>query len=349
MEIDSIHFYVRDAARMRDWALSKLGLDELAILAAIDRNTLTYAVGNDRLCLKISSPLNPASVVANYLQKHPPGVKDIAFRVRSLDAMKQKLDRLKIAILETSSVRDDIQWLKISGWGAIEHTIVEDVRSVYPEPRPGGRSELDPIPLAEIDHVVLNVAAGDLAPAVDWYRDVFDLDVWQTFDIRTQTSGLSSKALVSACGRVRFNINEPSSVNSQIQAFIDANGGAGIQHIALHTQDICRTVDRMQQQGLPFLSIPKSYYTSLKMRAQTGLAGHLTRTETQAVERLGILVDWQQEAPDALLMQIFTQPIFAEPTFFFEIIERRNRALGFGQGNFQALFEAVERADLKTA
>jgi 4-hydroxyphenylpyruvate dioxygenase len=339
MEIDSIHFYVSDAARMRDWAISKLGLDDLATPDSIDPTTSTYYVGNDRLWLQISSPLAPTSVVAKYLQEHPPGVRDIAFRVRSLDEMRQRLDRLKIEILATSSVRDDRQWLKIAGWGAIEHTIVQ----APPDPN-SGRLAITP-PLTEIDHVVLNVAAGELTPAVAWYRDVFNFQVWQTFDIRTPTSGLASKALVSDCGRIRFNINEPSSANSQIQEFLDANNGAGIQHIALHTHDICRTVDRMQQQGLAFLPIPKTYYTNLKLRAQTALAARLTHAEARDIERLGILVDWHQEAPEALLMQIFTQPIFAEPTFFFEIIERRNRATGFGQGNFQALFEAIERTD----
>ncbi len=344
MEIDSIHFYVSDAARMRDWATSKLGLDDLTTHEAIDPTTSTYRVGNDRLCLKISSPLAPMSAIAKYLQAHPPGVREIAFRVRSLDEMKQKLDRLKIEIVATSSVREEIQWLKISGWGAIEHTIVQAPTAPIP-------SKLAITPLAptitEIDHIVLNVAAGELAPAVAWYRDLFDFQVWQTFDIRTPTSGLASKALVSACGRIRFNINEPSSANSQIQEFLDANGGAGIQHIALHTNDICRTVDRMQQQGLAFLPIPKTYYTNLKLLAETGLAGHLTSAQLRDVERLGILVDWHEAAPEALLMQIFTQPIFGEPTFFFEIIERRNRAEGFGQGNFQALFEAIERANQK--
>jgi 4-hydroxyphenylpyruvate dioxygenase len=339
MEIDSIHFYVSDAARMRDWMTSKLGLDDLATPESIDPTTLTRAVGNDRLCLQISSPLTPTSAVAKYLQVHPPGVRDIAFRVRSLDEMKQKLDRLKIEILATSSVRDNSQWLKIAGWGAIEHTIVQ-----APIDFESGKLAVTP-PLTKIDHVVLNVAAGELAPAVAWYRDLFDFQVWQTFDIRTPTSGLASKALVSQCGRIRFNINEPSSANSQIQEFLDANHGAGIQHIALHTDDICRTVDRMQQQGLAFLPIPKTYYSNLKLRSHTTLADRLTQAEVRDIERLGILVDWHEEAPEALLMQIFTQPIFAEPTFFFEIIERRNRATGFGQGNFQALFEAVEYFD----
>lgn len=339
MEIDSIHFYVRDAALMRNWATSKLGLDELATPDSIDPSTSTYCVGNERLCLTISSPLAPTSVVAKYLQEHPPGVKNIAFRVRSLDEMRQKLDRLKIEILATSSVRDKSQWLKIAGWGSIEHTIVQ-----APTDSESGRLAITPL-INDIDHVVLNVAAGELAPAVAWYRNVFDFQVWQTFDIRTPTSGLASKALVSECGRIRFNINEPSSPNSQIQEFLDANNGAGIQHVALHTHDLCRTVDRMQQQGLAFLPIPTTYYTNLKLRSQTGLADRLTRVEARDIERLGILVDWREEAPEALLMQIFTQPIFEEPTFFFEIIERRDRAEGFGQGNFQALFEAVERAD----
>jgi 4-hydroxyphenylpyruvate dioxygenase len=339
MEIDSIHFYVSDAARMRDWMTSKLGLDDLATSESIDPTTSTYRVGNERLCLQISSPLAPTSDVAKYLQEHPPGVRDIAFRVGSLDEMIQKLDRLKIEILATSSVRDDRQWLKIAGWGSIEHTIVQ-----APIDFESGKLAVTP-PITEIDHVVLNVVAGELDPAVAWYRDLFDFQVWQTFDIRTPTSGLASKALVSECGRIRFNINEPSSANSQIQEFLDANHGAGIQHIALHTHDICRTVDRMQQQGLAFLPIPKTYYANLKLRSQTGLADRLTQAEVRDIERLGILVDWHEAAPEALLMQIFTQPIFAEPTFFFEIIERRNQATGFGQGNFQALFEAVERTN----
>ncbi len=339
MEIDSIHFYVKDAARMRDWALSQLGLQDLGTAEAIDSNTRTYRVGNDRLCLTISSPLAPTSPVAAYLQQHPSGVRDIAFRVRSLDAMRQKLDRLKIEILATSSVRNDLQWLKIRGWGAIEHTIIQ-APSASDLDRSANRSA--PTNFIGIDHLVLNVAAGELAAAVAWYRDLFDFHIHQAFDIQTQTSGLASKALVSACERIRFNINEPSSPNSQIQEFLDANGGAGIQHIALATPDLCATVDRLKQQGLTFLNIPTSYYTNLNLRAQSAVTAPLTHEELQQLERLEILADWPDTAPEAVLMQIFTKPIFEEPTFFFEAIERRNRAKGFGQGNFQALFEAVE-------
>ncbi len=377
MQIDSIHFYVENANRLRDWSISQLGLHVLVEDCAADGITTTHHVGNERLCLIISSPLTATSPVADYLRERPPGVHDIAFRVRSLDEMKQKLDRLKIEILAISSVRDRLQWLKIRGWGAMEHTIVQEPAATVPSrsainlsanrySSPAGfdpptatiteidrlglnvaAGELDPAvaTITEIDHLVLNVAAGELDLAVAWYRDLFDFRVQQSFDIHTQTSGLASKALVSACGQIRFNINEPSSPNSQIQAFLDVNRGAGIQHIALHTNNILTTVDRMQQQGLAFLPIPATYYTNLKMRSERELAARLTSDEAQTLERLGILADWQEQAPEALLMQIFTQPIFGEPTFFFEIIERRNRATGFGQGNFQALFEAVELAN----
>ena len=146
---------------------------------------------------------------------------------------------------------------------------------------------------------------------------------------------------MSACGKIRFNINEPSSSNSQIQEFLDLNHGAGIQHIALQTQDIWTTIDRMQQRKLEFLPIPQTYYANLKSRA-TVQQLRLTEREWQQLEQLQILMDWSTATPEQILLQIFTRPIFESPTFFFEIIERRNRAQGFGQGNFQALFEAIE-------
>lgn len=337
--IDTIHFYVRDAARMRDWSVEKLGLSIIAEDCATDVTTRTHKVGNDRFCLTISAPLTAASPVAEYLQQHPPGVKEIDFCVRSLDIIRQKLDRLRIEILANSSIHDDRAWLKVRGWGAIEHKLIED--SSIAAPLAEMKSPPD-ISYTGIDHLVLNVAVGELAAAVEWYREVFDFRVQQTFDIHTQNSGLASKALVSACGRVRFNINEPSSPNSQIQEFLDANGGAGIQHIALQTDRIVDTVSALRQQGVTFLPIPADYYEQLKLRTDRGVAAQLTNAELQVLERLKILADWSEDDPDAVLMQIFTQPLFDEPTFFLEIIERRNQAQGFGRGNFQALFEAIE-------
>jgi 4-hydroxyphenylpyruvate dioxygenase len=333
MEIDRIYFYVVDAARTRDLLTTQMGLTPLE--NRINSHTIEYIIGNAHLSFSISSPLNSSSHVAEYLQLHPSGVKDISFRVDDLDLMRRKIDRLGIKIIATSINQDEYPWLKVRGWGSIEHTIIQaplrSIKSVNLHEQ-----------IIGIDHLVLNVSVGELDAATDWYENLFDFQVQQTFDIQTEKSGLASKALVSSCGQIRFNINVPSSDSSQIQEFLNTNRGAGIQHIALATNDLLATVDRMQQQELAFLPIPHTYYANLRNRATIEQNQPLSDREWQQLERLEILMDWSNPNPEALLLQIFTQPIFEAPTFFFEFIERRNLAQGFGQGNFQALFEAIE-------
>ncbi len=346
MKIERIQFYVIDATQTRDLLVEKMGLQELGNI--VNKDTIEYLIGNSHLLFSIVSPLNSASPIADYLQLHPSGVKGISFLVPDLDEIGQKLDRLGIETLEVSTDRDKLSWLKIQGWGAIEHTIIqaspESIDSnKFDSPGERLRQRVDLI--TGIDHLVLNVAMGELESAALWYQNLFDFQVQQIFDIHTQQSGLRSKALVSSCGKIRFNINEPSLENSQIQKFLNTNRGAGIQHIALQTNDIFTTIEGMQQQELAFLPIDLTYYTQLKIRAITEQNFPLTDDEWQKIEHLQILVDWTKSLPEALLMQIFTQPIFEAPTFFFEIIERRNRAQGFGQGNFQALFEAIEQME----
>jgi 4-hydroxyphenylpyruvate dioxygenase len=337
MEIDRVRFYVADALQLRDWSIEKLGLAALGDRS--DPLTMTHLVGNDYLQFELSSPLDPASPVANYLQAHPPGVQDIGFRVDDFDRLRQKIDGLGVKILAESPAIDRSQWLTIQGWGSLEHTLVQKGSNPATRATPATTATI-----TGIDHLVLNVAAGELDAASSWYENLFDFQVQQTFQIQTDRSGLASKALISRQGEIKFNINEPTSASSQIQEFLDLNRGAGIQHIALETNDILQTVDRMQQQGLKFLPVPAAYYTQLKHRARFDDMRSLAEPEWKTLERLQILVDWQPEQPQSLLMQTFTQPIFTEPTFFFEAIERRERAVGFGQGNFQALFEAIEQS-----
>ena len=350
MELDSIHFYVVDATRTRDFFVRQMGLSALdrAVVSPhqqvrIDRiseHTIVHLVGNSELLFSIASPLDVRSPVTEYLQLHPSGVKDVSFRVPDLAEIRSRFDRLGIEILAASAALDESQWLKVQGWGAIEHTIIQA------QPATSARDLTQHEQIVGVDHIVLNVAAGELDLAVNWYRNLFDFQVQQTFEIQTQTSGLASKALISACGKIRFNINEPSSSNSQIQEFLDLNCGAGIQHIALQTDDIWTTIDRMQRQELECLPIPDTYYANLQNRARAEQNALLTNEEWQHIERLQILMDWSVFTPEQILLQIFTQPIFESPTFFFEIIERRNRATGFGQGNFQALFEAIEEYNI---
>jgi 4-hydroxyphenylpyruvate dioxygenase len=165
-------------------------------------------------------------------------------------------------------------------------------------------------------------------------------------------SGLYSQVLIHPQSGLRLPINEPSSAQSQIQEFLDLHGGSGIQHVALQTAPITATITLLQQRGINFLAVPKGYYDQIKKEFT---AEHLSDQEWQILQKLQILVD-VEKAPDHLinspeklpfLLQIFTHPIFSQPTFFFEFIERRSQAQGFGEGNFQALFEAIEREQLK--
>jgi 4-hydroxyphenylpyruvate dioxygenase len=157
--------------------------------------------------------------------------------------------------------------------------------------------------------------------------------------------------LIHPDGTAQIPINEPTSANSQIQEFLDANRGVGIQHIALQTDDIVQTVAQLRQDGLKFLSVPNAYYDRLADRP-----GFQSQdTDWSAIATQEILVDWPQETPEAMLLQVFTETVFPEPTFFFEIIQRQTyqakgecyRAAGFGEGNFQALFEAIEQEQMK--
>jgi 4-hydroxyphenylpyruvate dioxygenase len=153
---------------------------------------------------------------------------------------------------------------------------------------------------------------------------------------------LYSEALIDPSHQIQFNINEPTSANSQIQEFLDLNLGSGIQHIALKTNDILQTIQQMRNLGLTFLEIPSSYYQKLDQQYRAKILSFLKNKQWQQLKQEQILLDFPAQNPQSLLMQIFSQPIFEKPTFFFEFIERRDSAEGFGEGNFLALFEAME-------
>jgi 4-hydroxyphenylpyruvate dioxygenase len=228
------------------------------------------------------------------------------------------------------------------GWGELRHSLV-------PMAEPDDPGETGGI--QAIDHVVLNVAKGELGAAIAFYEKAFGFERQQSFVIRTDRSALCSQVLVHPQGNVQLPINEPATAGSQIQEFLDLNRGAGIQHLALRTAGIVEAIARFRQRGLAFLTVPDCYYEALRQRPGFALAA----AEWEAIARQEILVDWQTDCSDALLLQAFTQPIFAQPTFFFELIERRTYwtgeaydvAAGFGAANFQALFEAMEREQMK--
>ena len=354
MQIDHVHFYAETAQHWRSWFVEKWGLQAVFPGALSSMSSSTAAVKAGTVRFQISEPSSIDCPVTQYLARHPAGVADLAFRVADIKAVLRQAAALKATILQPLYWRADPfdqarvrRAACIRGWGDLQHTLIEQ----------------DPLDLAlglttgstgpsldwqDIDHVVLNVERGDLEQALSWYEQLFGFQRCQNFAIQTAHSALCSQVLRHPSG-LQMPINEPASAGSQIQEFLDWNRGPGIQHMALRVGQILPLIARLRQNGIAFLPVPASYYSQLSQRPGFGLKP----SEHQAIAEQEVLVDWRLGYPDALLLQAFTQPIFEQPTFFFELIERRicpvsqQLAAGFGEGNFQALFEAIEREQIK--
>jgi 4-hydroxyphenylpyruvate dioxygenase len=369
MKLDHIHFYVEDATASRDWFVNHMGFQALA--SGASRDTLTTVVKSGAVYIVLSSPLTSASPVAQFLRLHPPGVADIAFVISDLEGVMERAVAKGAKVLQPVQQQQLAQgswkWAKIAAWGSLTHTLIERLGNTpllpvfadseittefFSSTQQQGTTTRglllhrtsDSGLFSGIDHVVLNVATGDLERALSWYEEVLGFQRQQRFMIETENSGLRSQVMVHPKSGVQFPINEPTSANSQIQEFLDVNQGPGIQHIALQTPQIVKAIAQLRHRGLSFLPIPSTYYTQLRTQHQ-GLP--LSTAELEEIAAQQILVDWHNEASQSLLLQTFTQPIFEQPTFFFELIERRREAKGFGEGNFRALFEAIEREQLK--
>jgi len=350
MQIDHVHFYVEDLGHWQDWFDRCLGFQ--VVQAALPRDSVTYSatVIAGTIRLQLSQPSSSNCPVADYLAQHPPGVADLAFRVSNIEAILCQATQLKAKIWRSLTwIVDQTGPYKtacIQGWGALRHTLIE--RSPL-DTTWGDGAMIDTPDWLGIDHVVLNVERGDLERAVSWYERLFGFQRRQNFAIQTSHSALCSQVLFHPKSGFQLPINEPASASSQIQEFLDWNRGPGIQHIALRVSQILPLIARLRQNGIAFLPVPKNYYSQLGQRR--GFA--LEASEQEAIAQQEVLVDWRLDCPDALLLQAFTQPIFEQPTFFFELIERRTclssqrLAEGFGEGNFRALFEAIEREQIK--
>lgn len=343
MEFNHLTFFVRDVAFWRHRFVQTWQGQ------AVESNTDGTAV----VCLgEVPLQLVPSQrsddAAAQYLSQHPPGIGDVAFRVTNLETCLNRVQSHGGRIL--ASIQPDSlgrgRWATIQGWGNLCHTLVESVVSdIWVPNQPSLPLPTRPA-IDGIDHVVLNVPAGQLSAALDWYVRHLGFQPQQQFSIDTAWSGLRSQVLAHPQGQAQLPINEPTTANSQVQEFLDHNGGVGIQHVALHTPDILHTVAQLRRAGVTFLDVPEEYYQELQGRA--GFRDGAT--QTAAIAQLKILMDWEPSCPQAQLLQTFSQPLLDIPTFFFEIIQRRSKspagfalqAEGFGERNFQALFEAME-------
>ena len=362
MQIDHIHFYLENAQKWRNWFKNHLEFQPIA--TAINSHTHTEILKSGQSYFILSSPLTSASPVANYLSRHPAGVADISFFLPKIEEIVSKLapEQIIQPVCQTELNTGILKWAKIRGWGDLTHTLIETTAAIPNSHKWSAvlDSELTLIseahqptlPIIGIDHIVINVSAGELEPAISWYEKTLKLTRQQSFNIQTENSGLHSQVLRSKEGKVQLPFNEPTTKNSQIQEFLDINRGAGVQHIALATNNIITTVNQIKKKGLAFIEVPHTYYSELQNQQKI----NLSQIDWHQIQLAEILIDSQSPNPEEyqhskndspLLLQTFTQPIFKHPTFFFEIIERRLKAEGFGEGNFRALFEAIEREQIK--
>ncbi len=339
--IDHIEFIVDDADQWADFFVTKYGMSRRfyadANSGVVGRRA--HVVGQGRINFIVAEPQgrgDAADFMRWHLDRHGCGVRDVAFRVKDARHALVESARRGAQVVRPLDEHDQFIGGSIAAYGDTLHTFIE--RKPHTEfapgykPVPGGYDDGD-INFAMIDHVVANVE--HMEPWVKYYEDIFGFDLFMHFDINTGRSALMSKVVSSTDGWVKLPINEPSSANSQIQEFLNKYGGPGVQHIALLTPDIVATIAEMRRLGQEFLDVPDSYYDEEFDRR----IGEIEEDKDQ-LRRLKILVDRDH---DGYLLQLFTKCVFSRPTLFFEVIQRRGRAMGFGEGNFRALFEAIER------
>ena len=348
--IDHVEFWVGNARQASAYYRALWGFIPTAFsgLETKVRDRASYVIQQNDIRFVLTAPLTPDGEIAEHLNHHGDGVKDIAFAVDDVEsAWRETTQRGAVSVMEPTEIDGGedgvLRRSAVRTYGDVIHSFVDrnDYHGAF---APGYRKIKNPpaaaqgLSLLEIDHCVGNVALGEMNKFVDYYRDVFGFSQLIHYDdkvIHTDYSALMSKVMTNGNGRIKFPINEPATgkKKSQIQEYLDWYLSSGCQHIALRTEDIVATVRQLRENGVEFLGMPHEYYAALPDRV--GDVG----VPIDTLEELGIEADRDEEG---YLLQIFTRPIQDRPTFFFEIIERHG-SRGFGVGNFKALFEAIER------
>ena len=310
------------------------------------RDRASYVLEQNEIRLVVSSALRRDHEIGEHAYVHGDGVKDIALRVPDArEAYRQAVQRGARGVKEPFTVEDEwgkVELSTIATYGDVVHTFVQ--RNGYEGAYlPGyvgvdGPHEESEVGLVALDHIVGNVELGRMEHWVEFYERVFGMTEMIHFsdeDISTEYSALMSKVMTDGQGKVKFPINEPAEGKrkSQIEEYLEFNHGPGAQHIAMQSSNIVATVEALQRRGVVFLSTPETYYEETPSRV-----GEIDESWDD-LRRLRILADRDD---DGYLLQIFTKTAQDRPTLFFEVIERHG-ARGFGDGNFKALFEAIER------
>ncbi len=346
---DFVEFYVGNAKQAAHYYITAFGFQPLAYAGPETgmKDKCSYVVRQHKLTFVLTTPLRGNNEIADHIYKHGDGVKFLALRVAdAADAWQQTTHRGGKSYMEPQQLRDGDGEVVLSGihtYGDTVHLFVE--RNNYKGAfMPGFRPWNNPhfktedAGLLYVDHCVGNVGWNQMNPWVKFYEEVMGFKNILTFDdedISTEYSALMSKVMSNGNGFVKFPINEPAEgkKKSQVEEYLEFYNGEGVQHVALATADIVKTVRDLMGRGVEFLKVPTSYYDDL-----TDRVGKIDE-DLEPLKELGILVDRDNEG---YLLQLFSKPQQDRPTLFFEIIQRKG-AKSFGKGNFKALFEAIER------
>ena len=345
---DYVELYVSNSKQAAHFYKTAFGFQELAY-AGLEtglQDRESYVLQQDKIRLVLTSPLKSGTEIGRHIELHGDGVKVVALWVPDATiAYNEAIKRGAKHYLSPITEEDADGKVVRSGiytYGETIHIFVErkDFKGLFLPSYTAWKSNYNPTTtgLMYIDHMVGNVALGEMNTWVNFYKEVLGFAQIVSFDdkdISTDYTALMSKVMSNGNGRIKFPINEPADgkKKSQIEEYLDFYEGPGVQHIAVATSDIVKTVRELVSRGVEFLRVPDNYYDVVLDRV-----GEIDE-DIAPLRELGILVDRDDEG---YLLQIFTKPIEPRPTLFFEIIQRKG-ATSFGKGNFKALFEAIER------
>jgi 4-hydroxyphenylpyruvate dioxygenase len=347
--VDHLELYVGNAKQAAAFYSGRFGFAVAGYrgLETGSRHTSSFLMTQGDIRFVLTAPLTNEDPVARFVYQHGDGVAVIALEVPDArQAFDASTLRGAVAALPPVEMADDRGVLRVAAIQGYGDTVIKFIeRDDYAGGFSPGFRELerptsaaDGAGLTAVDHIVGNVELGQMDRWVRFFAETMGFSQLVHFDdkkISTEYSALMSKVMQDGTGRIKFPINEPAAGRrkSQIDEYLEYYHGPGVQHIALATDDIVRTVSRLRNNGVEFLRVPRAYYEDLEARV-----GKIDEP-VDVLADLGILADSDEEG---YLLQIFTEPVQDRPTLFFEVIERRG-SRGFGAGNFKSLFEAIER------
>ena len=347
---DHIEFYTGNAKQSAFYYQYAMGFKLTAYsgLETGNKDHASYLLEQGKIRFVLSTPYHPSSPMAEHIKQHGDGVRDIALEVDdATSAFKETTKRGAEPVLEPTKFEDDNGYIirsAIKTYGDTIHSFIErnNYKGLflpgYADASAKAVKGIKDVGLRSVDHMVGNVELGKMNFYVNYYAKIMGFTQLVSFDdkdISTEYTALMSKVMQSGTGKIKFPINEPAEgkKKSQIDEYLEFYHGAGVQHIAMSTTDICATVHELKSRGVEFLRVPTTYYEELQ-----GRVGKIDEN-IEDLKQHGILVDRDD---DGYLLQLFSKPIEDRPTVFFEIIQRKG-AKSFGKGNFKALFEAIER------